>query len=60
MEDRIDTVKKAFNELAADNKKITLQQLKETSGIDDPENEIEVLRKKGVIMQIKKDEFKMV
>ena len=50
---RLEAVKDAIYHLSLSNKAITVQQIREASGVNNPEHEIEVLRKKGIIMQIK-------
>lgn len=60
MEDKIEIVKKAFNELTETDKKITLQQVKDASGLDDPHEEIDFLIRKGIIIKVKQDEFRLV
>jgi len=57
---RIEIIKSALYELSKTHTRITLQQVKEKSGIDNPESEIEVLRKKGVILQMKSGDFRWV
>lgn len=57
---RLDAIINSFQELSKDNKRITLTQVINTSHINDPEREIEILRKKGIIIQIGHDEFMWV
>ncbi len=57
---RFDTVRNAFHELSKSHKRITLEQVIEQSGVNNPEHEIEVLRKKGIIIQVEPNEFMWV
>jgi len=53
-------IKKTFQDLSRTNKIITLKQVVETSGVEDPIAEIEALVKKGIIIKISPEEYRWV
>lgn len=55
--EQIEIVKNAFENLSKEHKTITLDQIKEVSGIENPENEIDILWKRGIIIKLSPDEF---
>lgn len=60
MIDRSSIIENAIQELSKTYKSITRAQIKEVSGIDDPEEEIMDLIKKGIIMEVKPDDIRWV
>lgn len=57
---RCKIIRDAVYELSNSQKSITRAQIKEVSGIDDPEEEIMDLIKKGIIMEVKPDDIRWV
>jgi hypothetical protein len=57
---KLKQVRETFYKLSKTYKRIYMSQVKEASGIENPEYEIEVLRKKGIIIQIESNEFMWV
>jgi hypothetical protein len=60
MIDRSSVIENTIQELSKTRKSITREQIKEASGIDDPEEEIMDLIKKGIIMEVKPDDIRWV
>lgn len=58
--EKLDIIKETFHELSKTNKKITLQQVKDASGIDDIETELDWLIRKGIIMKVMDDDYRLV
>lgn len=58
--DRVTKIKDVIYELSLTHKHVTRQQIIKASGIEDPEDEIEILCKKGIIMQVKPDDIRWV
>jgi len=54
------TLGAVIQELLKNKRSITREQIKEASGIDDPEKEIMDLIKKGIIMEVGPDDIRWV
>lgn len=53
-------IKKVIYKLSKTNKIITLKQIIEASGVEDPAEEIEHLVKRGIIIKLSPSEFRWV
>lgn len=58
--DNVGYIKKVIYELSETNNIITLAQIVEASGVDNPREEIETLVKKGIIIKVSPDKFRWV
>jgi len=53
-------IKQTIKDLSKTNKVITLDQIIEASGVNDPRDEIETLVKRGYIIKLSPEEFRWV
>jgi len=60
MIDRSSRIENIIQELTKTHKSITREQIKKASGIENPEEEIMDLIKKGIIMEVKPDDIRWV